>query len=215
MANINVGELIIVTSLPTQIELNNKSITVDGITKTFEFPVVFRTINGAASVDYTYLNAVDEPTSSFNSEYAFLDILIVEDGILESVKKVLKIPQGVTTVKGSVPVPGNFDIPAPLSDKLIAKVIFPKSLNTIEKEAFRGNKIESISFNQGLSIIGDSAFFGNKLNSVIFPQTMTYIGHYAFSTNPLLTLVTLPSTCTYEADSFDIGVNITGGELIQ
>jgi hypothetical protein len=59
MANNTVGELIIVNSLPTQQELINQSITVGGVTKTFQFPVIFRVIDADTNIssDFSYLDA--------------------------------------------------------------------------------------------------------------------------------------------------------------
>ncbi len=204
MANVNVGELIVVNVLPTQTELNNGSITVAGITKTFNFPVVFRVINplASASVDYTYIDAVTPPTASFNPDLSFIDGLDIVGTELRGVKAELIVPSGIVTIKQDS-----------FKDKAITKVVLPNSVTSIGEWAFQNNKLTSVTIPNSVTSIGEWAFQNNKLTSVTIPNSVTSIGPMAFQNNQL-TAVTLPVGCTYRSDSFDPGVVITGGTLI-
>ena len=204
MANINVGELIVVNVLPTQTELNNGSITVGGVTKTFNFPVVFRLIDplASASVDYTYIDAVTPPTASFNPDLSFLDGLDIVGTELRGVKIELTVPSGIVTIKENSFV-----------NKSITKVVLPNSVTSIGNNAFSGNKLIAVTIPNSVTSIGNGAFINNQLTSVTIPNSVTSIGDWAFQNNQL-TSVTLPVGCTYRASSFDGGVVITGGTLI-
>ena len=204
MANINVGELIVVNVLPTQTELNNGSITVGGVTKTFNFPVVFRLIDplASASVDYTYIDAVTPPTASFNPDLSFLDGLDIVGTELRGVKIELTVPSGIVTIKENSFV-----------NKSITKVVLPNSVTSIGNSAFSSNQLTSVTIPNSVTSIGQSAFQSNQLTSVTIPNSVTSIGKWAFQNN-LLTAVTLPVGCTYTNSSFDVGVVITGGTLI-
>ena len=205
MANINVGELIVVNVLPTQTELNNGSITVASITKTFNFPVVFRVINPLASVsvDYTYIDAVTPPTASFNPDLSFIDGLDIVGTELRGVKAELTVPSGIVTIKENS-----------FASKFITKVVLPNSVTSIGGFAFSGNQLTSVTIPGSVTSIGDMAFAHNQLTSVTIPNSVTSIETMAFFQNNQLTAVTLPVGCTYRSDSFDVGVVITGGTLI-
>lgn len=204
MANVNVGELIVVNVLPTQTELNNGSITVAGITKTFNFPVVFRVINplASASVDYTYIDAATPPTASFNPDLSFIDGLDIVGTELRGVKVELTVPSGIVTIKENS-----------FSSKFITKVVLPNSVTTIGNSTFSGNKLTAVTIPNSVTSIGNYAFAYNQLTSVTIPNSVTTIGESAFINNQL-TSVTLPVGCTYTVSSFDVGVVITGGTLI-
>ena len=204
MANINVGELIVVNVLPTQTELNNGSITVGGVTKTFNFPVVFRLIDplASASVDYTYIDAVTPPTASFNPDLSFIDGLDIVGTELRGVKAELTVPSGIVTIKQNS-----------FQDKAITKVVLPNSVTSIGEWAFQNNKLTAVTIPNSVTSIGEWAFQNNKLTAVTIPNSVTSIGDSAFSNNQL-TAVTLPVGCTYRSSSFDVGVVITGGTLI-
>ena len=204
MANVNVGELIVVNVLPTQTELNNGSITVASITKTFNFPVVFRVINplASASVDYTYIDAVTPPTASFNPDLSFIDGLDIVGTELRGVKAELTVPSGIVTIKQNS-----------FQNKAITKVVLPNSVTSIGKYAFQNNKLTVVTIPNLVTSIGEWAFQNNKVTAVTIPDSVTSIGSMAFQNNQL-TAVTLPVGCTYRSDSFDPGVVITGGTLI-
>ena len=204
MANINVGELIVVNVLPTQTELNNGSITVGGVTKTFNFPVVFRLIDplASASVDYTYIDAVTPPTASFNPDLSFLDGLDIVGTELRGVKIELTVPSGIVTIKENS-----------FANKFITSVTIPNSVTSIGNSAFQSNQLTAITIPNSVTSIGDTAFINNQLTSVTIPNSVTSIGNGAFINNQL-TAVTLPVGCTYRSSSFDVGVVITGGTLI-
>ena len=165
MANINVGELIVVNVLPTQTELNNGSITVGGVTKTFNFPVVFRLINplASASVDYTYIDAATPPTASFNPDLSFIDGLDIVGTELRGVKVELNVPSGIVTIKQNS-----------FQDKAITKVVFPNSVTSIEGYAFQNNKLTSVTIPNSVTSIGDMAFQNNQLTAVTLPVGCTY-----------------------------------------
>lgn len=237
MANINVGELIIVNLLPTQLELNNKSITVNGVTKTFIFPVVFRVINSeaSASVDYTYLNSVDEPTASFNPDLSYLELLDIRNGIIYGTRHIMNIPEGVTEI-----------VERAFSDRPPLKVTLPNSLKIIGNSAFTSTDLSTITLPEGLEqlgietiltqignfagcmdgcnlsevvfgnslkIIGTNAFASNNITQIIIPNSVEVIGENAFLGN-LITEVTLPATTGYYNNSFDSNVLITGGNYL-
>ena len=165
MANVNVGELIVVNVLPTQTELNNGSITVAGITKTFNFPVVFRVINplASASVDYTYIDAVTPPTASFNPDLSFIDGLDIVGTELRGVKAELNVPSGIVTIKQNS-----------FQDKAITKVVLPNSVTSIGDRAFASNQLTSVTIPNSVTSIRDMAFFGNQLTAVTLPVGCTY-----------------------------------------
>ena len=204
MANVNVGELIVVNVLPTQTELNNGSITVAGITKTFNFPVVFRVINPLASVsvDYTYIDAVTPPTASFNPDLSFIDGLDIVGTELRGVKIELTAPSGIVTIKENS-----------FASKTITKVVLPNSVTSIGNSAFSQNKLTSMTIPNSVTSITNDTFSNNQFTSITIPNSVTSIGEWAFANNQL-TSVTLPVGCTYRSDSFDVGVVITGGTLI-
>ena len=204
MANVNVGELIVVNVLPTQTELNNGSITVAGITKTFNFPVVFRVINplASASVDYTYIDAVTPPTASFNPDLSLIDGLDIVGTELRGVKIELIIPSGIVTIAKDS-----------FKSKSMTKVVLPNSVTSIGEWAFQDNKLTKVVLPNSVTSIGEWAFQNNQLTSVTIPNSVTSIEEYAFQNNQL-TSITLPAGCTYYASSFDVGVVITGGTLI-
>ena len=186
MANINVGELIVVNTLPTQTQLNNQSITVGGVTKTFQYPVVFRKVGSGLtnSVDYTYRNAVDAPVASFNPDLSLIQNLKIENGVLSGIQNVLTVPQDVT------------DISATSFNVGIGKPTLVR-----------------VNLNEGLLNVGDNAFQAQSINVDSFPTTLLSIGSGAFNLIKE-TSVTLPATCTYYANSFKSGTVVTGGILI-
>ena len=147
MANINVGELIVVNVLPTQTELNNGSITVGGVTKTFNFPVVFRLIDplASASVDYTYIDAVTPPTASFNPDLSFLDGLDIVGTELRGVKIELTVPSGIVTIKENS-----------FTNKSITKVVLSNSVTSIGNSAFANNQLTSVTLPVGCTYIASS-----------------------------------------------------------
>ena len=147
MANVNVGELIVVNVLPTQTELNNGSITVAGITKTFNFPVVFRVINPLASVsvDYTYIDATTPPTASFNPDLSFLDGLDIVGTELRGVKAELTVPSGIVTIKEYS-----------FQGKFITKVVLPNSVTSIGEWAFQNNLLTAVTLPVGCTYRSDS-----------------------------------------------------------
>lgn len=63
----------------------------------------------------------------------------------------------------------------------IQKLTFPRSLRSIEKNAFNSSKaLTEVVFNKGLKEIGDYAFYDTPLRNVKLPSTVTSIGVQAF-----------------------------------
>lgn len=80
----------------------------------------------------------------------------------------------------------------------LTKIIFPKNLEKIEKNAFRANstnlnaehRIKELDFSQAtkLSRIENFAFIDNSITSLILPNSIDYIGEGAFNNNELTEL---------------------------
>ena len=83
----------------------------------------------------------------------------------------------------------NFEI-----DTVVTKVVLPKTIKTIEKDAFdRLRSLVEIKLNEGLESIGENAFYGcEALESITFPSTLKSIGEWAFCECKLLTEIVLP-----------------------
>ena len=78
-------------------------------------------------------------------------------------------------------------------------VTIPKNVKYIEKNAFFGGSVETLSFEEDskLEIIGESSFENNSISgNLTLPQTVTTIEKKAFKGNSL-TSVTFPSTAEY------------------
>lgn len=69
MAQDTVGTLIIGNYLPTQQELINKSITRNGVTTTFDFPLIFRLVDNQSGLttDFTYLSEINSFSTPLDS----------------------------------------------------------------------------------------------------------------------------------------------------
>ncbi len=76
-------------------------------------------------------------------------------------------------------------------DSKLETIIFPSTLEVIEKNAFIGSNIKSLDFKKAVNLyeIGNAAFMGTmNLKEVIFPQTEPHvqkIGNYAFNNSSL------------------------------
>lgn len=215
MANIDVGELIVVSTLPIQIELDNKSITVDGITKIFDYPVVFRTISGGSSVDYTYLNATDKPKSSFNPNNSLIKSLDIVNGVLFGVKITMYVPNGVTLIKEesfsnsqikelSLPESVIVIEVGGFSSNIIENLVLPNNLISMGiigaknsfsiNGAFKSNALTSIVIPPKVILIGDNTFASNILQTVVFNQVLEQIGRSAFSGNSIIGQIIFPNS---------------------
>ena len=88
-------------------------------------------------------------------------------------------------IKDLVPSENN-----PASLPKIDKLILPKSLEYIGKDAFSNLQIKEIDFNgnTSLKMIDINAFLGNKLTSLTLPNTNLEIKENAFAENELTTL---------------------------
>lgn len=69
---------------------------------------------------------------------------------------------------------------------IITHIHLPKTLETIEDEAFAGQPIERIYGLDGVRSIGDRAFTGNRLTKIEFPPTLQSIGDEAFENSKFL-----------------------------
>lgn len=87
---------------------------------------------------------------------------------------------------------------AVFSQNSISKVVIPKSVKTINSNAFYRNRISSLTFEEGsqLTTIGNEAFNNNSLTNDglgKLPSTLTTLATNAFISNPSLTKITLTS----------------------
>lgn len=82
--------------------------------------------------------------------------------------------------------------------KDVTKVVFPKTMKTVEKNAFgRIRSVETVILNEGLETIAENAFYGCEgLKEIKFPSTLKSIGEWAFSGCVELTEVHLPEGLT-------------------
>lgn len=82
--------------------------------------------------------------------------------------------------------------------KFLRKVVLPKSLQSIGKEAFQYSHIEEMIFPEGckLTTIGERAFNLANLRELILPDSVQSIGNYAMSGNYQLEKVSLGKVLT-------------------
>lgn len=82
--------------------------------------------------------------------------------------------------------------------KFLRKVVLPKSLQSIGKEAFRYSHIEEMIFPEGckLTTIGERAFYQTGIRELILPDSVQSIGNYAMSGNYQLEKVSLGKVLT-------------------
>ncbi|MCR4715632.1 MAG: leucine-rich repeat protein [Lachnospiraceae bacterium] len=77
------------------------------------------------------------------------------------------------------------------------KIIFPKNVRRIEKNAFKLNSIKYkgalLKLNSGLEYIGANAFSDCKLKKIVIPDSVTTIGSGAFKNSKYLEVLILPN----------------------
>ena len=78
----------------------------------------------------------------------------------------------------------------------VKEVVFGSNLESIQRDAFRGCKLEEINLPNSLTFIGEYAFNGNRLTTVSLPNQLDRIEKDAFSSN-LLTSITIPDSVQY------------------
>ena len=64
-------------------------------------------------------------------------------------------------------------------------VVLPRTLKTIEANAFENNNIDSINIPNSVTDIGEQAFYNNSITSVYLPDSVTNLYEYAFASNPI------------------------------
>ena len=119
----------------------------------------------------------------------------VRDGVLtswipqESDDQIIVIPEGVRRIKSGAFHPFYPEQSAVFRQARmrIEKIVFPKTLEVIEDDAFKGFKsLRAVRFNSQLKTV--SGFHGcSKLADAILPDSIEKIGDYAFSGCALLT----------------------------
>jgi len=80
-------------------------------------------------------------------------------------------------------------------NKIIAKVILPNSVESIENYAFSGSSLTSLTLSKNLKSIGRFAFQNCNFPNIVLPEGLTFIDEYAFCGSSL-TYVNLPSSLT-------------------
>lgn len=169
--------------------------------------------------DHTLYVTVNEMIRFFDASPLYKGTeFIVKNGVLikwipeESQGKKLVIPDGVKTIPSDAFAP-TYPCQEPLFRKArkgITEIIFPKTLEVIKKDAFRGftdlltldfkegirelsgfrgcKRLETVSIPESCEIIGDYAFAGCKsLSSVDWNYNVEKIGRSAFSRTALRT----------------------------
>lgn len=92
------------------------------------------------------------------------------------------------------------------------KIVLPKYLKTIERNAFSNRIIGSVVFPDGLETIEGNAFAGTSIKEIILPDSVTYIGSGAFQDCEAEKIVLPKGLTILEAGSFSYN-NITEIEI--
>jgi hypothetical protein len=92
----------------------------------------------------------------------------------------------------------------------IEEIIIPKSVHTIEREAFLDTPLHQVEFESGslLETIQSGAFYGTLLTSVILPENDIIIEAEAFWTSTLLD-VYIPHEVIHITNAFSSYIEIT------
>jgi hypothetical protein len=85
-------------------------------------------------------------------------------------------------------------------DPVIPAEISRWPVTSIGKDAFRNNKLTSVTMPGSVASIGDYAFSSNALTSVVIPDSVAFIGNSAFSNNKLAS-VTMPGNVTLDRNA--------------
>ena len=84
-----------------------------------------------------------------------------------------------------------------LDGELIKDLVIPNSVISIEKYAFNGCDLTSVTIPNSVCSIGERAFYNcSDLSLVTIPNSVTNIGDYAFSFCSSLTSITIPNSVT-------------------
>lgn len=76
----------------------------------------------------------------------------------------------------------------------INSVVIPFTVKKIDRQAFQGSTLTSVTLNEGLEIIDYAAFFNCNITEVTIPASVTSIGNYALYSSSELSVTCLGST---------------------
>ncbi len=88
----------------------------------------------------------------------------------------------------------------------ITELALPDSVIIIEADAFKDNKITSLSFGKNVEIIGKNTFEGNSIAEVVLAHATTHVKVGAFRGNPLTKLTLGINLQALEAGAFNTSV---------
>lgn len=100
------------------------------------------------------------------------DLKIGVEAFYNSGLESIRFEEGVTTIPEAC-----------FAGTEIREVILPKTVKTVEWQAFAGcENLERVILNEGLETVGDLAFYGaGKLKEIVIPSTVTAIKETSFS----------------------------------
>lgn len=140
-------------------------------------------------------NASNRKTSEANNTYAKVptasEFSVTRTGILNKYtgknRSQIDLPEGIKRIGASV-FAYHFELES---------VIIPEGVTRIDKEAFVGSSLKTVSFPNTLQSIGEKAFWGTNLESISLPESLQTIEGYAFSNCRELRQVTFKgNSCT-------------------
>lgn len=91
------------------------------------------------------------------------------------------------------------------------KIILPKSLESIGKNAFSTNEIPAVEFNEKLTSMNDGAFGYNKIEEIIFPKNIDFVANDLFKSNNLKKIELHSNVKTIGREAF--AYNLLQGEI--
>jgi hypothetical protein len=96
----------------------------------------------------------------------------------------------------------------------LTSVIFPDtSLESIERDAFDGSGLISITIPSSVRTIGNYAFRDNAITSLIVPSSVTIIGGEAFKNNPITSLMISEGLTTIRGEAFRNNKKLVSGNI--
>jgi hypothetical protein len=85
---------------------------------------------------------------------------------------------------------------------VIPDKIFNMSVTRLQKSAFQGKGLTSVTIPATITSIGDNAFEGNSLTTVTLPNILQYIGNGAFKNNKLTNIMIPDNVSTIGIQAF-------------